>query len=772
MSLEEHKTGLYVIISIYFCVLLVCAVWANIQNRRTANRQTARNNGVLNLSTNSTHGSAEVSARNNINGLASGASIVSAIGFSPAVSENVDILYSHYLGGRSLGPVLTTGTIFASFFSGYTVVGIPNEAYSKNGFMALRWLASSMAIMTGVLGTGLRLRKAALVRNHKTSVDFITDRFQSQVLRYTVLILQIVPSIFYLTAQVVALKSTFNSIFGLDQDEAYPVLIIMAITLLLEWVGGLRCVAMTDCVQGGVMAVAYLCLPPIIAKHFGGWKSIDPTVYPRPDFYQTPTRAAQLNMWQFCITLFSFFSFPHMMQRNYAARDLVSLKYAYATMGAGVWVLMLGGVFIGTVAVQILKDLGKDETVTNAFTELLSEVIGLGGFPKLVGLLAVTATLAAIMSTADSLLVAISQLVTEEVVYPFSPDASPATMVWVGRAVSFCAVVISSLMGISWDKGVSEVASINFQLSAQSIWIFLIGLFAKEDYDCHPWILAFSAMITFVYVFAIYFGYIASAGADVALDAGVSGLAIQLALIVVLESIRRKFFPERRDYRPAPMMSLDRNQQAATQRDLIFNRPKWDVPRRSRFGEKPLTPDLLWRMMNGVKEPMTNAWYSLLMFFAILWSTPWVLPGVPDNIQNLGETLLGSLPWWVVNMIATLLIPTVMMYYSIYVMPNRFPRYVRRTPKRTRSGSAISLNPAPAPSPIMSTPDMEEPDPDVLELTPEELAHRTAYDERNDLVYKRRRQILEKLGIPPTEIDSIVASTQQQLQNYNIQPHL
>ena len=35
----------------------------------------------------------------------------------------------HYLGGRSFGPFITGATIFASLFSGYTVVGVPNESF-------------------------------------------------------------------------------------------------------------------------------------------------------------------------------------------------------------------------------------------------------------------------------------------------------------------------------------------------------------------------------------------------------------------------------------------------------------------------------------------------------------------------------------------------------------------------------------------------------------------------------------------------------------------
>jgi Na+/proline symporter len=66
-----------------------------------------------------------------------------------------DQLQAHYLGGREFGSILTAGTIFASFFSGYTVVGVPDEAYEK-GWIALRWLPSSAGIIAGFIGTSLR----------------------------------------------------------------------------------------------------------------------------------------------------------------------------------------------------------------------------------------------------------------------------------------------------------------------------------------------------------------------------------------------------------------------------------------------------------------------------------------------------------------------------------------------------------------------------------------------------------------------------------------
>jgi sodium/proline symporter len=399
MVLEDHITGLYVVVTIYFVVIALCAYWGHTRQIQLSH---------------------------------SGVS---------------DKLTSHYLGGRSIGPLLTTGTIFASFYSGYTVVGIPNEAF-RDGWMAMRWVAAGFAIITGYFGTGLRLRKAALVRNHSTPVDFVTDRFQSQVLRYTVLFLQVVPALFYIMAQVAALKNTFNSIFGLDKDNPMPTIAIMTITLLFEWVGGISCVALTDCVQGAIMFVALIVLPMIIAAETGGWQGLDPATYPKPEFYSTPSAKQQLGFWQFSVQTFTFFTLPHLMQRTYAARDLNSLKYAYTTLTSGMWFMMAVGVFVGTVGVDMLGEkILAGEKIRSPYVSILEEVMDFGFFSKIVGLIAFTASVAAIMSTADSLLIAISQLVTQEIVYPLRPDASPEDMAWVGRGVSLVSAILATVLG-------------------------------------------------------------------------------------------------------------------------------------------------------------------------------------------------------------------------------------------------------------------------------------------------------------------------------------
>lgn len=218
--------------------------------------------------------------------------------------------------------------------------------------------------------------------------------------------LQAVPSIIYLSAQVISIKGTFNSLFELDPDSPVGVIIIFVLIILFEWTGGLVSVASTDAIQGIVMSLAFLALPVVIHRNFGGWSDLDPATYPEPTFYQNPTAKTQWLMWNFGLVNVGFFSLPHLLQRTYAARDLKSLKWGYSALAVGAWFTWMPGIFLGTMGVKILADAGI-ENPSSPFAAILEQIMSIGGFPEAVGVIAFTASLAAIMSTADSIIIAI-----------------------------------------------------------------------------------------------------------------------------------------------------------------------------------------------------------------------------------------------------------------------------------------------------------------------------------------------------------------------------
>lgn len=75
-------------------------------------------------------------------------------------------------------------------------------------------------------------------------------------------------------------------------------------------------------------------------------------------------------------------------------------------------------IFNHSFELQMLADAGQ-ENPPSPFTAIIEIVMSYGGFAKGIGIIALIASLAAIMSTADSLIIALSQLITVEMYWPF-----------------------------------------------------------------------------------------------------------------------------------------------------------------------------------------------------------------------------------------------------------------------------------------------------------------------------------------------------------------
>ena len=638
-------------------------------------------------------------------------------------------LEAHYLGGRLFGPIMTAGTLFASMFSGYTTVGIPNEAY-KTGWLALRWVPSFGFVAGGVAAAGLRMRKASVVRNHSSPSDFITDRYQSNCLRYTIVFLQTIPSLFYLVAQVVAIKNTFNAMFNLDPEASWPSVLIMFLILCFEFAGGLSSVAITDSIQAFVIILSFVTLPIVMRRHFGGWYNLDPFDYPRPDFYQTPTKEEQWRFWQFTLINSSFFTLPHFIQRNYSSKNLASLKIGWITMTVGVWATMFVGCYIGTVGVEMLKD---EPEPPSPITAILYKVIELGGFAEVVGIIALTASLAAIMSTADSLIIAISQLLTSEVCYPLRPKSTPREIAWWGRGVSLFTVCLALMIGLLWKGGVSALGAIQFPLSMLCVLPFLSGLYAKENRDFHPWCLSMGAAVAAIYVFVIFFTYLDVAEDPSPINAGMTGIALQFVITCILEGCRRL---------------KNRNTSVGTAPNtaepmsaLIFpNRPSWDIPSLSRFGSCTLTSTLLEKMMAGVSEPLSSIWYAFLLILTFSLTTPLVAENQPPLIDGVFSTdppVFRGLPWFAFKIILMCILPYGVMLLGLWYTPSEFPADAEKIEK-------------------------DGVDPNTVELTQKELGRRVSYDEPNELAFKRRSTIRETMLDLGIKLDPVVAEEEEE----------
>ena len=72
------------------------------------------------------------------------------------------------------------------------------------------------------------------MRNHESPSDFITDMYRSQLLRYTVIICQLLGQFIWMTSNVLALKNAFNGAFNLDPNSPWLSVGILSFVLLCK----------------------------------------------------------------------------------------------------------------------------------------------------------------------------------------------------------------------------------------------------------------------------------------------------------------------------------------------------------------------------------------------------------------------------------------------------------------------------------------------------------------------------------------------------------
>lgn len=641
-------------------------------------------------------------------------------------NKKTDPLSAYYLGGRSFGPLLTAGSLFATLYSGYTISGIPNEAF-RTGWMALHWMPMFFTVAIALMGTGYRLRKAGAARNHSSPVDFITDRYQSHVLRYTIVFLQILPTLLYLAVHVIAIQRVVYGILGASTSTIVPTSIIMAFLLGSEMVGGLYGVAITDTIQAFIMVAAFLLIPIALKNNsdelVDDWES-----YSRPDFYQTPSKDSQWLFWQFSMINVSFLTLPHVMQRVYAARDLKSLKFGYAALSIAPW-LIISSVFIGVYAVAVLVNPdGSPMKTYDVYYDVLRVLMDQGGFAQAASCIGVVASLAAILSTANSLIVALSHLVTAEIIQPLSRanSSNEGRLVWYGRAASIVLVLFAMLIGFTWCTKSYDMIAIVFPVATQALPAFLFGLFSSNQRtDVHPWSLSSGAVAGAISVFGIYFGYFKSTYDSLPIDSGIAAVAVNLLVLFVAEVLRRLV---------GEATALEDDSYYLTKTDVLYPRPSWDIPNvQERFGGKTLTPQYLWKLMEGVKEPLTNWSWTLLMIVSISFVTPFVEENQPALNEDGGfsssnlPTTVNGIPWWAFKIIVTCILPASILYVSIYQLPDTFPTLAESGSEIEHQVSSMALSEEKDRA-MSDTSDEVDEEADTSDEVDEEAANKQLYD--------------------------------------------
>ena len=386
-------------------------------------------------------------------------------------------LTDFYLAGRGMGFFVLFLTLYATQYSGNTLIGFAGRAY-RNGYTAL----VTVTFMCSVIGAYFIFapRLFRLSRKHKfiTIGDFIQHRYQSTSLTICITILSIIALGNYIVTNLKAIGIIVEASTGGAISFVNGIILLSLIMVIYETLGGMRSVAWTDVIQGILLLLGVVFIFVLVQVYYGGL--ISSQIKTNTDFWAPPDWSEKRLWFSTIIILFAGISvYPHAIQRIYSAKDESSLKRSLQIMVFMPFVTTLFIITVGIVgASQFPGFSGRD---TEHITLLiLSDLAQKNPVVTPVLVLFISAAIAAIMSTVDSALLAISSLSTQDIYRRIKPQSDEKTLTYLGKVFSWVIMALAVVLAIYLPQTIWRLMEIKLELLCQIAPSILIGIHLKN----------------------------------------------------------------------------------------------------------------------------------------------------------------------------------------------------------------------------------------------------------------------------------------------------
>ncbi|MBN1155925.1 sodium:solute symporter family protein [candidate division KSB1 bacterium] len=320
----------------------------------------------------------------------------------------------YYVGGRKISSYHIGLSIVATDVGGGFSIGL-------GGLGFLMGLSGSWLLFTGLVGAWMAAvtivpRLKRLDREHKflTYPEFLKHRYNKKV----ALAASIISGIGYLgftSAQILAgAKLAAGSVFAhftwID-PLTFALYIMAGVIMIYTVLGGLKAVIYTDTVQWIVLFTGLLFIGiPACYIEVGGWTAMRAAL-PGEFFTLTNVKWTQIVNWFVTIIPIWFIAMT-LYQRIYASPTVKDAKKAFFIAGLLEYPLMA---FIGVVLGQMARVVFPAAEAEMAMPMLLRDALPIG-----VTGVVLAAYFSAIMSTADSCLIASSANWVQDIIQPMT----------------------------------------------------------------------------------------------------------------------------------------------------------------------------------------------------------------------------------------------------------------------------------------------------------------------------------------------------------------
>lgn len=382
----------------------------------------------------------------------------------------------YFLADRSFGSLVLVLTMFATLMSAFTFFGGAGRVYSTG----MEWFLV-MGIMDGFLVAifwyviGSRQWSLGKKHHYITLGEMLEKRFGSCSLRMIVSLI----SLFWLFPYVMLQQMGGGyALSGLTRGViSYPLGAGIITVFMLTYVvlGGMRGVAWTDTFQGLIMIICIWLALVFIARGIGGSEVAASKVLSQAKrvFTLGKTWSPQMMFSAAVSTALGVICFPQINQRFFVGKSEKTLQRSFIIWPLLCLLLFLPAFLIGAWGAGAIPGLKKPDTVLSVMLDMYT--------PFWFSAIVISGAMAAMMSSADSMLLSASSYLTHDIYKRvLNPRASTRKEDWIGRVVVAIFAVFAYIASLFQPGSLVSVGLIAFGGFAQITPVLLISLYWKK----------------------------------------------------------------------------------------------------------------------------------------------------------------------------------------------------------------------------------------------------------------------------------------------------
>jgi len=400
------------------------------------------------------------------------------VGIVGLLKSKESSMQDFYLGGTGFGVTILFLTMYATQYSGNSLIGFAGSAY-RNGWFFLVSVTFMIAIVGGYMLYAPKLYLLSQKHRFITIGDYIRHRYEHRLLTNIIVFIGILALSNYMLTNLKAIGYILDYVTGGSIGFAEGIIAMAVIMVIYETLGGMRSVAWTDAIQGILLLAGVLIIFGVIWVQYGSISSNEALLLQvKSDFFREPLLADKIKWLSIVIMIFFGISvYPQAIQRIYAAKDAKTLKRSFQLMIIMPMLTTLPLIIIAIIGAAHFPDLDKSSS-EQIILLMLSKLTHIEGMAYVITLF-VAAAVAAIMSTVDSAMLAIASLFTQDIYHQHNPEASQKKLTLVGKLFSWILMAVMVYLAITLPSTIWWLIQIKLEILCQIAPAMMLGVHFK-----------------------------------------------------------------------------------------------------------------------------------------------------------------------------------------------------------------------------------------------------------------------------------------------------